>query len=1382
MNKLERYLKKILGITMQVALSPFVAVMIMALFSNTILNNKYSQTYILNFINERLKDYGYLELNFKKVNVNLMALRIDFESLNLNSSTTGDPLIKLEKGSTGISIVNLALARFQMSNLNIDSLYLNREKLLENINNRSSKKNDSFSWPPAFPVPVERIKIAHFSTEIDAYYQADDAQIDIKNAQIDMRMYSWNSINLKFATPNFSYISDTVVLANDTAIGSEFNWNGTSIAILSAEIENKSLKLSTTGNIDLLRENKLVFPIKIYAKTTGSGNLSVLGTFLDFEQTSGKVQLSATTEVEIPEDASKSKFMTKGLATVEDGWLHGYSLMDSKIQFDLNASRIRFSDIDLLENGKSYGHASGQLLFDDATNYSFVFQPRTLPLSKLLDLLKVDFKAFDFDLSSEELELKGRGSPFAMTLKGRSDLDRMRFPKFLDESLPPGKIPSCKVDIDVKINSDKLQFLNNLGQCQDQSSVTFNGPIFFSNRGIDLDVNFHTPNLDMFTGWAQYPLEGAGDISTKVIGPWSAIEVKNEISLQKAKLKKITLNNLSASTLVDINRNIVSWKNLISEIDTSRLVSEKGYVQLNNLDFEAEIRAQNLRDTFLSSILDIVGIKTEFTTEISSWEGSISGNLHSPGAWAGMGIVELSNTKLGDEKLLNECKLDYNLTGKVQKITKIACELGSTKLNGSASILLSSKHEGSLSQIGISDADEISLDLTTVSLMGINRGDKSTSDLSSLPYLKKKLDPLELDSDVEGKISIRGTVGHPIGGGDLKLANIIFRGSPVPAIDARFTLDKGTFDIVASSGGKSADIRFVIAALAPSTPYKLRVIANQMDLRWLLPKAFYQSPTNYLLITGFLEMEGSFSEFFNSKGSLELKGVKAALTDEEGKTTRFNTSPNETLILKDQLLSVESGHPLKFSSNDIKVEINPNMGKLPSNLDLNGKGEFSLNLAKLFFPGLETTSGNLSFESTLKGNVSAPALTMTLENSKSSHSPVSFGLKELRPAFSDVEFKATVNSSGLRIENFSARKGSGIVKAEGSISFDGQESEGLTISFKEASLIRSIPYLKDFDAILSGKILIKSLSIPTSVSGDIEIVRARLNQEFDIRNEIISALRNAKFAVKESRTKESAKLDFHLHSDDGISIVNRNMNLILSCDLKITGSDIEPKMLGLIEIKQGKFVYRTDYKISKGLISFDPSQGVDPSLDISANADIDKKRVDVEVTGKGSSPLISITVDPPTKDDGSVITETDAVLMVTTGSLPKTGRGLADSNLKSGGLNIIAGQFEKPVERLFDMTGQKIVKGVYFDTYPSNSPTNTGSPVFRANASLQIVNDLDFIIQADQQQSGFSAEYPIDPNVNSSVNYSKQKTQESFQSKDDEYDAGFDLRFRFQFP
>ncbi len=1382
MEKLERYFKKILGIAMQVALSPFVAVMILALFSNTILNNKYSQTYVLNFLNDRIKAVGTFELDFKKINVNLMALRVDFESLNLKSSTTGETLLKLEKGSTGISIVSLALARFQMSNITIDSLYLNHEKILENIKQTSTKSNESFSWPPDFPVPVERIKIARLSTEIDAYYQDDDAKIDVKNAKIDMLMYSWNSINLKLSIPEFSYISDTVVLANNTAIDSELNWNGRSIAIVGANLENKSLKLSTNGNIDLVRDNKLLSPIKIYTSSTGTGNLSALGTFLDFEQTSGNVKLSANTEVEIPQDTSKAKFMTKGLATLEDAWLYGYSLLDSKVQFDVNTDRIRFSDIELTENGKSYGHAAGQVSFDSATDYSFNIQPKSLPLSKLLDILKVDFKAFDFDLSSDELELKGKGTPFTMTLKGRSDLNKMRFPQFLDESLAQDKIPSCKVDIDVKINSDKMQFLNNLGQCQNQSTVTLNGPIYFSNRGIDLDVGFHATNLDIFTGWAQYPLEGSGDISTKVIGPWSAIEIKNEFSLQNAKLKKIPLNNLSATTIVDIKRNLVSWRNLLSESDTTKLESEKGFVHLNNLDFAAEIKAQNLKDTFLTSILDIVDIKTEFTTEISSWEGSISGKVPTPGAWTGTGKIELANIKLGSETLLNQCRLEYDLAGKLQKINKIACQLETTKISGNAAINLTSKHDGSLSKIGISDSDEITLDLTTVGLMGINQGGKSRSDLANLPFVKKTLESLELDSDIEGKISLRGTVGHPIGGGELKLINMTFRGSPVPVIDSRFTLDRGNFDIVASCGGRSTDIRFVLSAFAPNIPYKLRIIANQMDLRWLLPKTFYQNPTNYLLVSGFLDMEGKFSEFFNSKGSLELKNVKAALTDVEGKTVRFNTSPNETLILKDQTLSVKSGRPLQFSSTDIKIELDPIMGKLPYNLDLNAKGEFGLNLAKLFSPALETTSGYISFESSLTGNISAPALSLTLKSSKNSNSNVSFGLKELRPAFSDVEFRATVNSTGLRIERFSARKGSGIVKAEGSISFDAQESSGLNISFKEASLIRSIPYLKDFDAILSGNILIKSLSIPTSISGDIEIVRARLNREFDIRNEIISALRNAKFDVKESRTKESAKLDFHLHSDDGISIVNRNMNLILACDLKISGTDIDPKMLGLIEVKQGKFVYRTDYKISKGLISFDPSQGVDPTLDISANADIDKRRVDVEVTGKGSSPLISISVDPPTKDDGSVVTETDAVLLVTTGSLPKSGRGLADSNLKSGGLNIIAGQFEKPVERLFDMTGQKIVKGVYFDTYPSNSPTNTGSPVFRANASLQIVDDLDFIIQADQQQSGFSAEYPIDPNVNSSVNYSKQKSQESFQTKDDEYDAGFDLRFRFQFP
>ena len=88
MNRILKYLKKILGIVMQVLLSPFIVIMVIVLFSNAFINNSYTHTYILKKLNQSIEPYVDINLDFKAVKLNLMSLKIDFFGLELNSSKT----------------------------------------------------------------------------------------------------------------------------------------------------------------------------------------------------------------------------------------------------------------------------------------------------------------------------------------------------------------------------------------------------------------------------------------------------------------------------------------------------------------------------------------------------------------------------------------------------------------------------------------------------------------------------------------------------------------------------------------------------------------------------------------------------------------------------------------------------------------------------------------------------------------------------------------------------------------------------------------------------------------------------------------------------------------------------------------------------------------------------------------------------------------------------------------------------------------------------------------------------------------------------------------------------------------------------------------------
>jgi hypothetical protein len=1377
MKKLLKFLNNLIGILMQIMLAPFVAIMVAALFSNTIINSEVTHSHIEKYINRKIKDYVDFDIAFKGLNINLMALSLEVNQLSITASDTKEVLLNLSQGTTGISIFNLALAKVKLSNLNIEKLFVNIEGLIDRIRVESSNSNEKFKWPPDFPLPIESVSITNFSTKIDSYYQDDDAEIKISDAVLTLKLESWKNISLKIDQASLNYITETVALIPRIAISGEAVWDGESVTLTKMQAQNHELNLSAQANARILTKDQIEFPVKIQAKANAKGNLSVLGSFLDFQNTSGVSSLNLEAKVLIPEKPDDATFQIDIKGKVEDGWLYGYSLLDSKLDLEINQDRIWFRDVEIIENGKSYGHINGNLSFNSAISYSFNLKPNSLKLSQILEIVGTKFNAFDFDLTSEKLALFGTGSPFAMTLKGPSNLKDLRFPDLSPNKKNLDGPPTCDVGIDLKIDTNKLKILNNSGECQHGSTIVFNGPIYFSDRGIDLSVAFQSPKINPLSYWAHIPLQGEGLIQTKIVGPWSGIEVKNKVSLRNAMLGEIPLFNLSANVDYDVNHNMISWENVNSNDKFSNLKMNRGHLKLDDYAFTTDIEAENLSEKFIPGLLKVLNASINLQITVKSLKGTVSGDLLKPGEWKGNGKFNLTKILFENQILADDCKGEFDFKAKDQQVKVKVCTKNNLQISGTASLAKqANKPNSPLQTLGYYGDDLIHLDITTLNLPAKN-GDPKIKQLKSIPFIETTMEKLQLDSDLDGKFYLRGTLDHPIGVAEIQLRNISFRGSTLPRVIAKVELNGGKFDIKASMGGKNTDVRFTVEPFLPKLPYTLKVIASQSDLRSLFPSNFYNDPRNFVLISGFINLEGNLTEFYDSKGSLNLKHLKVSYTDQTGKALRINSHQDETIVLKNRSLAISGNRTLKIESNGVDVYLEPNLGQLPNALDLKFSGNFNLVLTKMLSTAIETASGRIKFQGSVYGDISSPKYIINIEDEASA--PVVLGISGLRPTFSDLNFKAIVSSDMITIEKFIAKKGTGIVKAEGNYGFGEQQDKGITVELKEASLIRTIPYLKDFDALISGKLLFKRGAQSIGITGDLEIVRARLNREFDVRTEIISALRNAKFEVSQERTKESAVLDIRVHSDSGISVSNRNMDLILACDLKVSGTDLDPKVLGLVEIKQGKFVFRSDYKISRGLISFDPSHGADPSLDILGNADIDNHRVDVQVTGRGSSPLINISVDPPTKSDGSIVSETDALMLVTTGSLPTNGQGLAESNLKSGGLNIIAGQFERPVERLFDLTGQKIVKSVYLDSYPSHT---NGSPLFRANASLQIADNLDFIIQADQEQRGFSAEYPIDPNVNASLNYSKSTNTKNLQNGEAEYDAGFDLRFRFSFP
>ena len=104
------------------------------------------------------------------------------------------------------------------------------------------------------------------------------------------------------------------------------------------------------------------------------------------------------------------------------------------------------------------------------------------------------------------------------------------------------------------------------------------------------------------------------------------------------------------------------------------------------------------------------------------------------------------------------------------------------------------------------------------------------------------------------------------------------------------------------------------------------------------------------------------------------------------------------------------------------------------------------------------------------------------------------------------------------------------------------------------------------------------------------------------------------------------------------------------------------------------------------------------------------------------------------------------------------------------------GQFEEPVEKLFDLTGQNVVRNVYIDTYPSEN-----GPIPRFNLPLDLGENFDVIVRLDETATKYSVEYPVHDAITlSGTIENRRDTSEKTETKDP-FNASANLKFRFSF-
>ena len=1414
---------------------------------NILIDNPYTHRLVRVAINESVKKYTNLNIDFKAVKVSVVPPGVALYGVHVAPSENLDnPILTASHAKARLSLWALFLGELRLAKLEFGDMTLiwpppwNFPGFLKTDPNVKVVETPSeITWPPQFDIPIDTIavKSSKIYIEIPTVEQVplkkEVFAFSAVGIDAEFNYTTWLDSSLELAVTSINASLGAVSMIEDTAIESSIELAGQKINANFLKIKGERLNFDGKlfADLNLRGKNGIVDSIKITGGGKAASDFSLLGSYLDLKDTFGAVTGEVVLNTEIPIESTKEAiFSLTGTAAVQNGYIDGFRLHNSAGKFEVTPEKLGLSDISIIIGDKTYGKANGHIMFNDPLDIKFTAAPDGLRLVDLLDALTVDFGIIDSSIHAQDLVLEGQGFPFFLKIKASAQFSDITLPETPYDQTRFPVSPACRFDFKMYVNADLLDFAGTTGQCFQMEStkisspgvgvttapasasavspVTLDGKIHFEeSKGLDLLAKSSNVNLKLSEYFAQIPMAGTGQVETRIYGPFSKVLIKNKATVDNTFINGMPIGKVTGEGTVD--KLLIYWKDVEAILPTGGHVSAtKGSLDAeNDFIFNSDFSIQDVSEESIRNIIKpylASGPEHGIEFGVDSATGRLSGPIMHPLSWLGDANLGLRNLRVDQEKIFDSLTAVYTSEKNTIQISNALFLLGdfaarlSTKVirQKPFSIPDAEASDDLLSFLGINPSD-----IFQINVASVNSGEKDKNQdgtvivdhLGLIPYAGRYLKNAEITGQVEFKGKVEGPLNNLQGVIDGRIRKPSLFGSVLSPIEFRSFITGSHFDVMVEHSGASLKGRLSFDVMEPNIPYEWFLTLNRMDLRPFGTTIFHADPRNYAYLTADWSMKGHFTDWWRSTGTLNLNDVRARFAQDIGAQTRTMQIRQEQPVsveISEKGWKFKDDRDLYLTGKHLQLRLSLPDNNPPEKLGVRLESIVDMGILREFSQAVDTATGKVRVVMQIAGPVDNPDLSVEVTDLKpnpfiaATWSPVTIGLADIRPAFRNIRFRAVYEKGRIIIDSLQADKGSGKISANGAmvLSEDIAESSRLDINLSDATVIYPVAFLKSFETQLSGLVTISGKGLPYKVSGDVVINRARSTKEVDIRDEIINALRQKSIATGYISEKPVVTLDLNVTADKSINIHNRNLQSVLSADIQVRGDNINPIVGGQVEFDKGKFIYKREFQVQRGIVLFDDPVKPDPTLDILAMSEVDNYRVYIAATGKASNPTIEFSIDPPTRESGSAISKLEILVLLSRGKLSEENKSIGaetQSAAASEAANLILGQFEEPVERLFDLSGQSVVRNVYIDTHPDPN----GQPVLRFNLPLDLGDDFDVVFRADQVTSEVSTEYNLHENIKFSGALERRVVEDSTnQSKSPvDNDAKVNLKFRFSF-
>ncbi|MEP7015863.1 MAG: translocation/assembly module TamB domain-containing protein [Verrucomicrobiota bacterium] len=307
--------------------------------------------------------------------------------------------------------------------------------------------------------------------------------------------------------------------------------------------------------------------------------------------------------------------------------------------------------------------------------------------------------------------------------------------------------------------------------------------------------------------------------------------------------------------------------------------------------------------------------------------------------------------------------------------------------------------------------------------------------------------------------------------------------------------------------------------------------------------------------------------------------------------------------------------------------------KIPDDTPITGKihqPRSSVNLLRQLLPEVEIVDGDLALDVDVKGKFGQPMLN---GNADMTVNLLRFKNATL-PALRDFKARLVFSNDNLKLEHFAGELAGGRFTTTGGVNFPTIASANLDLHLKADSVLvaRNDTMTMRADADLS----VVGPVTSANVSGNLAITNSRFLKNIDLipiglpgRPAPQPPSSQPDFSIPQLPFRDW-KFNVAIKTKDPVLLRGNLATGDATCELQLTGTGLAPGLSGVLRLRNVDATLPfSRMSISYGFLYFDPSDSLNPKIDLNGTSVIQDYTVHVYVYGTVLSPQAIFTSEPP---------------------------------------------------------------------------------------------------------------------------------------------------------